>query len=58
MRTRSRLSVILSIIAAMALTSGCAPEQLQRFKETMNVVQKQLGKRWILRGKQLRWPSA
>jgi hypothetical protein len=25
-------------MAAMVLTSGCAQEQLQRFKETMNVV--------------------
>jgi hypothetical protein len=37
MRTLNRLSITLSLIAAMVLTSGCAQDQLQRFKETMNV---------------------
>ena len=35
MRTRNPL--ILGLMAAIALSSGCAPEQLQAFRETMNV---------------------
>jgi hypothetical protein len=40
MRSRSPHKVILGLlglIAVMTLSSGCAPEQLQRFRETTDV---------------------
>jgi hypothetical protein len=37
MRSRSPHKVILGLIAVMTLSSGCATEELQRFRETMDV---------------------
>lgn len=37
MKSRSPHKVILGLIAVTALSSGCASEQLQRFRETMDV---------------------
>ena len=37
MRSRSPHKMILGFIAVMILSSSCATEQLQRFRETMDV---------------------
>ena len=37
MRSRSPHKVILGLIAVMTLSSSCATEELQRFRETVDV---------------------